>query len=147
MARVAFHPEFAQQYERLCTDQSRLEIAGEVTQLIDALETYGHEIEGDAADDPSHPIVISRLAMFALRRTPPTAHTPYATTPPVLRIPYVWFIDSASRDHLAVVMLIGDKTTLQNHWYPANVARIENVLVPGWQRANPTHQPIVRRTR
>jgi len=81
VARVEFHPEFAAQYEQLCTDVDLLELAGEITQLIDALEQYGHEIEGDASEDPSHPIVISRLAMFALRRTPPTVYTPYATDP------------------------------------------------------------------
>lgn len=89
MVRVEFHPEFAHQYEQLCVDADHAEIAGEVTQLIDALETYGHEIEGDATDDPSHPVVTSRLAMFALRRTPPTTYTPYATSPPLIRIPYV----------------------------------------------------------
>lgn len=147
VARVEFHPEFAAQYEQLCTDEDLLELAGEITQLIDALEQYGHEIEGDASEDPSHPIVISRLAMFALRRTPPTDYTPYATDPPIIRIPYVWFIDTATREDLAVVMLMGDKAELQNHWYPAKVAHIENTLVPAWERTHPTHQAIVRRTR
>ncbi len=124
-----------------------MEVAGEVTQLIDALELYGHEIEGDAPDDPSHPIVMSRLAMFALRRTPPTDHTSYATAPPVIRIPYVWFTDTGTRNEVAVVMLMGDKTELQNHWYPAKVARIENILVPAWERTHPTHRAILRRTR
>ncbi|CAN5894700.1 hypothetical protein BH23ACT2_BH23ACT2_31610 [soil metagenome] len=132
--------------KRLCTDTAHAEIAGEVTQLIDALETYGHEIEGDGTDDPSHPIVTSRLAMFALRRTPPTTYTPYATTPPIIRIPYVWFADDVG-DDLAVVMLMGDKTELKNRWYPTRVQHIETSLVPGWQRANPTHHARVRRTR
>jgi len=147
VAKVEFHPEFAAQYEQLCTDDDLLEIAGEVTQLIDALETYGHEIEGEAPEDPSHPIVISRLAMFALRRTPPTEHTPYATEPPVIRIPYVWFVDATTHEEVAVVMLMGDKTRLQSQWYPAKVAHIENTLVPGWERTHPTHRAIVRRTR
>lgn len=147
MVRVEFHPEFAQQYEQLCADEANLEIAGEVTQLIDTLETYGHEIEGDATDDPSHPIVISRLSMFALRRTPPTSYTPYATDPPVIRIPYVWFIDTTTQQELAVVMLMGDKTRLQNQWYPTKVQHIETKLVPDWERANPSHRATVRRTR
>ena len=117
MARVEFHPVFASQYEELCSDESLLELAGEVTQLIDALEKHGHGIEGDAPDDPSHPVVRSRLAMFALRRTPPTHYTPYATAPPVIRIPYVWFTE------------------------------IENRLVPSWEQAHPSHHAIVRRTR
>jgi len=97
---VEFHPEFAAQYVRLCTDENLLEIAGEVTQLLDALEQFGHEIEGHDPDDPSHSIVISRLATFALRRTPPTP-----------------------------------------------VQRIENTLVPDWERNHPNQRAIVRRTR
>lgn len=147
MARVEFHPEFAHQYEQLCLDPDHAEIAGEVTQLIDALETYGHEIEGDATDDPSHPVVISRLAMFALRRTPPTTYTPYATSPPVIRIPYVWFADADTGEELAVVMLLGDKTDLKNDWYPTKVKYIELKLVPDWERANSSHHAITRRTR
>ncbi len=147
MIRVEFHPEFADTYERLCTDPDHAEIAGEVTQLIDALETYGHEIEGDATDDPSHPVVTSRLAMFALRRTPPTIYTPYATSPPLVRIPYVWFVDRPTGEELAVVMLLGDKSDLKNHWYPTKVQRIEMTLVPDWERANPSHHATVRRTR
>lgn len=52
--------------------------------------------------------------MFALRRTPPTTYTPYATSPPVIRIPYVWFADADTGEELAVVMLLGDKTDLKN---------------------------------
>lgn len=147
VARVEFHPEFTAQYEQLCSDEELLELAGEITQLIDALEQYGHEIEGDASEDPSHPIVISRLAMFALRRTPPTSYTPYATEPPIIRIPYVWFVDTATNEQFAVVMLMGDKAELQNLWYPAKVTHIENTLVPTWERAHPSHRAIVRRTR
>lgn len=44
-------------------------------------------------------------------------------------------------------MLMGDKTALQNLWYPAKVTHIENTLVPTWERAHPSHQAIVRRTR
>ena len=47
MAGVHFYPEFARQYEELCEDSAMVEIAGEVSQLIDALEAYGHEIEGE----------------------------------------------------------------------------------------------------
>ncbi len=56
-----------------------------------ALEDYGHAIEGRQPEDASHPIVTSRFQMFALRRTPPTVHMPYAEERPVLRIAYVWF--------------------------------------------------------
>ena len=147
MARVEFHPVFASQYEELCSNTSLLEVAGEVTQLIDSLERYGHAVEGVATHDPSHPVVTSRLAMFALRRTPPTHYTPYAISPPVIRVPYVWFTDIAQSDELAVVMLMGDKTDLGNNWYPAKVAYIENTLAPSWEQAHPSHRAIVRRTR
>lgn len=130
MVSVEFHPEFAARYEALCLDDRLLELAGEVTQLIDALERFGHEIEGTHPDGPSHSIVIPRLETFALRRTPPTEYTPYATGPPIIRIPYVWFHDDTADGPVAVIMMLGDKTTQQNHWYPAAVTRIETVLVP-----------------
>lgn len=85
--------------------------------------------------------------MFALRRTPPTLYTPYATDPPIIRIPYVWFIDASINEQFPVVMLMGDKSKLQNHWYPAKVNHIENTLVPSWERANRQHRAIARRAR
>jgi hypothetical protein len=147
VTRVEFHPVFACQYEALCRDDTHQEIAGEITQLIDALETHGHLVEGDAPDDPSHPIVISRLHMYALRRTPPTTYTPYADEPPVIRIPYVWFVDTETGDELAVVRLMSDKTELNNDWYPVKVKQIELTQVPEWETANPSHRARVRRTR
>lgn len=146
MARVEHHPYFASQYEQLCLKPDTTEIAGEVTQLLDALETHGGPaIEGVDPADASHPIVTSTLDMFALRRTPPTRYTPYADKPPILRIPYVWFFDAEKRTDLAVVMLIGDKATLGNNWYPAQVQLIQSRLVPEWERAHPTHRAWKRR--
>ena len=147
MARVEFHSYFAAQFEAVCSDEDQLEIAGEIAALLDALERHGHDIEGEAPGDPSHPIVISRLRTFALRRTPPTEYTPYADQPPVIRIAYVWFTDDATREELAVVMLMGDKTLLGNNGYPSKVTAIENTLVPDWERTNPNHHAQVRRTR
>ena len=147
MPRVEFHSYFAAQFEGLCADEDQLEVAGEITALLDALERHGHDIEGETAGDPSHPIVISRLRTFALRRTPPTNYTPYADRPPVIRIAYVWFIDTSTNEEFAVVMLIGDKTKLGNNWYPSKVTAIENTLVPDWERNNPNHHAQVRRTR
>lgn len=49
-----------------------------------------------------------------LRRTPPTGYTPYATDPPVLRNPYVWFNDTTRGDQVAVVMLIGPSNRQEN---------------------------------
>jgi hypothetical protein len=103
--------------------------------------------EGTHPDDPSHPIVITRLATFALRRTPPTEYTPFATGPPIIRILYVWFHDDTTNESVAVVMSLGDKTTQQNHWHPAAVTRIETILVPDWERNHANHRAIVRRTR
>lgn len=147
MPWVEHHPYFAAQFEALCRDEDQLEVAGEITALLDALERHGHDIEGEAPGDPSHPIVISRLWTFALRRTPPTDYTPYADAPPVIRIAYVWFIDESSSEEVAVVMLMGDKTALGNNWYPSKVNDIENRLVPDWERAHPTHRAQVRRAR
>lgn len=55
--------------------------------------------------------------------------------------------DDATDDELAVVMLMGDKTTFGNNWYPSKVNDIENVLVPDWERTNTSHHAQVRRTR
>ena len=48
---------------------------------------------------------------------------------------------------VAVVMLIGDKTTLGNRWYPQAVTQIETRLIPTWERNNPHHRARLRRTR
>jgi hypothetical protein len=77
----------------------------------------------------------------------PTTYTPYADQPPVIRIPYVWFVDTETGEELAVVMLMGDKTGLNNDWYPAKVQQIELTQVPEWDKANPSHKARVRRTR
>lgn len=146
MPRVEIHAYFARQFEALCGDEDQLEVAGEITALLDALERHGHDIEGETPGDPSHPIVISRLRTFALRRTPPTDYTPYATTPPIIRIAYVCFTDDAGKE-LAVVMLMGDKSTLGNNWYPSKVNEVEHKLAPDWERSHPTHHAQVRRTR
>lgn len=53
----------------------------------------------------------------------------------------------ASREEVAVVMLMGDKTALGNNWYPSKVNDIENRLVPDWERAHATHRAQVRRIR
>ena len=146
VTRVEYHPVFAEQFTALCENPDAMEIAGEVTSLLVALEDHGHDLEGEASDDPSHPVVTSRFHMFALRRTPPTTYTPYADAPPVIRIPYVWFLDPANEE-LAVVMLLGDKTALGNFWYPTRVNEIETRLIPGWESANHGHHARIRRTR
>ena len=109
------------------------------------LEDFGHGIEGYQTEDASHPIVTSRFQMFALRRTPPTVHTPYADEPPVLRIPYVWF-DRAERGEVAVVMLIGDKTKRGSDWYPSTVRQIEGTMIGEWHQRHPNHRAQVRRS-
>jgi hypothetical protein len=136
MARVEYHPAFAAQYYELCGNEKALEIAGEVTALLTALEDYGHDIEGEQPEDASHPVVTSRYRTFALRLTPPTVHTPYADAPPVIR----WFADTEAPDEVAVVMLMGDKQTLGNQWYPKTVAQIEGRMIPDWERTHPTHR-------
>lgn len=118
------HPKFAAQYLKMArladNSEEQLDLFGEVTALMDALERFGHGIEEDNhhPDAVSHPIVTSSFQTFALRRTPPTSITPYADSPPVLRIPYVWFVDQAKR-----------------------------VEVADWQRAHPDHKARTRRPR
>ena len=131
-----------------------MDLFSEVTALLGALEEFGHDIEEDShhPDAISHPVVTSRYRTFALRRTPPTRATPYADSPPVLRIPYVWFIDwfidTTSSGDVAVVMLMGDKTEAGNYWYPRIVDMFDNAsMVSEWERTHPDHRAIVRRTR
>lgn len=151
--RLEFHPEFAGQYEALAQLSERspaqFDLFAEVTSLLGALEDHGHHIEEDNhhPDAISHPIVTSRFQTFALRRTPPTKVTPYADRPPVLRIPYVWFSDRGSGQDVGVVMLAGDKTARGNEWYPAVVNRIDNTMIPEWERTHPGFEAKTRRSR
>lgn len=127
-----------------------MDLFSEVTALLGALEEFGHDIEevSHHPDAISHPVVTSRYQTFALRRTPPTRATPYADSPPVLRIPYVWFTDTTSGEDVAVVMLMGDKTEAGNYWYPRIVNMIDNAsMVTEWERTHPDHRAKVRRTR
>ena len=146
MEAVELHPLFVQQFESMCQNPDSYDVAAEIAAPVDILNDKGHAIEGEDPGDPSHPIVISRFQMFALRRTPPTSATPYATGPPVLRIPYVWF-DAPNATEVAVVMMIGDKTALGNRWYPHTVTRIESQLIPSWEHNHPQHRAQLRRTR
>ena len=150
MTDVFYHPRFASQYKALAASadnsEELMELFGEVTALLLALEDFGHDIEGEQPDDASHPIVISKYQTFALRRTPPTRFTPYAYSQPVLRIPYVWF-DRPRGEQLAVVMLAGDKSELGNAWYPSIVQQIDGTMIPEWEHRNEQHKAQVRRTR
>ena len=146
MPRVEYHPVFERQMGPLWHNTALIDITAEISALLVALEHHGHVIEGYADEDPSHPIVTSRYQMFALRRTPATIHTPYADKPPIIRIPYVWFRGSDDQE-LAVVMLMGDKSATGNQWYPQRVNNIETRLIPDWERNNPGHRAIIRKTR
>lgn len=150
VAEVHYHPEFVRQLEELATkaesDNWLMELLGEVMALLRALEDHDHDIEGYQPEDASHPIVTSRFRTFALRRTPPTVHTPYAEGPPILRIPYVWF-DRPDGSEVAVVMLIGDKTQRGRDWYPWAVRQIEDTMIGQWHRRHPDHRAQVKRTR
>ncbi|MDY7106773.1 MAG: hypothetical protein S0880_36825 [Actinomycetota bacterium] len=145
MSSVEYHWEFAEQLETLAaTDISAF---SDVVNLVKALDGYGHEIEGDDhASDLSHPIVSSRLDLWALRRTPPTWAAPDAAGPPVLRIPYVWMSDERGREY-ALVLFIGDKTDLGNAWYPRAVTRIEGTMIPVWEGQHPGHRARPKRRR
>lgn len=89
------------------------------------------------------PYLDSCCRLHALRRTPPTDSTPYATTPPVLRILYAVCQHAAGED-IAVVLLGGDKTALGNAWYPTNVAEAEHRL-DQYCRQDTATTPIVKR--
>ena len=144
-ARVEYHPEFAEQFEQL-PEVVHFDVFADVAALVSALETHGHDIEGeDHTADPSHPIKISDLDLWALRRTPATGFTPDANEAPILRIPYVWMIDREQGDEFALVLFIGDKTELANQWYQQAVTKIEGTLIPLWEAQNPNHEARKKR--
>jgi hypothetical protein len=144
--RIEFHPTFADQFQRLVNDEETLEIAGEVSGLLNALEAHGHLIEDS---DVSHPIVIARYDIHTLRRTPPNEICPYADQPPVIRIFYAWFTDSTSSDEIAVVFEMGDKSlsNAPNQWYLPIINRLETQTIPAWEHHHPTQTARIRRTR
>ena len=149
MAVVEYHPYFSKQFQQLGqladTSAAAAELFGDVSALTNALEDHGHDIESEAPAAASHPIVTSRYRAFALRRTPPTNYTPYADSPPVLRIPYVWCMDTELRSEFALVLMIGGKTKRKNLWYPMAVRQIQDELLPSWQRQFPNHKPLEQR--
>jgi hypothetical protein len=137
---VRYHPLF----ERWLTDLAAAdeETFGDVMALLTALEVHGRDLDDERREE-SHPVVTSRYDMHALRRTPPTESTPYADSPPVLRILYA-VCRTDRDDEVAVALLGGDKTELGNLWYPANLSEAEHRL-DGYCRQRKDISPIVRR--
>lgn len=137
---VRYHPLFERWLEQLA--EANEEVFGEVMALLIALEEHGRDLE-DGGCDESHPIVTARSDLHALRRTPPTQSTPYATDPPVLRIIY-GYCRSSHGVEVAVVLVGGDKTTLGSHWYPPHIAEAE-IRLDQYCRQYPELAPIVKR--
>lgn len=137
---VRYHPLFEHWLTELAAAEE--EIFGEVMALLNALESYGRDLDDETREE-SHPVVTSRYDLHALRRTPPTDSTPYATTPPVLRILYA-VCQSTDGAEVALVLLGGDKTALSNAWYPANVGEAESRL-DQYCRQDTATTPIVKR--
>lgn len=121
---VRYHPLFERWLTELADADE--EVFGEVMALLTALEQFGRDLEGEARDE-SHPVVTARYDLHALRRTPPTGSTPYATQPPVLRIIYGYCRQDAG-DEVAVALVGGDKTKLGSLWYPPHIAEAEQRL-------------------
>jgi hypothetical protein len=121
---VRYHPLFEKWLADLA--ESDEEIFGEVMALLTALETHGRALDDETREE-SHPVVTSRFDMHALRRTPPSEAAPYADAPPVLRILYA-ICRTPTASETAVILLGGDKTTLGNNWYPANLREAETRL-------------------
>ena len=137
---LQYHPLFERWLEELAEEDE--EIFGEVMGLLTALELYGRVL-GDEQREESHAVVTSRFDMHALRRTPPSQAAPYADSPPVLRILYAICRTSAGAE-VAVVLLGGDKTTLGNTWYPANLSEAEHRLGQFCQQ-HPNLTTIIKR--
>ena len=149
---VDHHPRF----DSWLTSQSAdLDLYGELIALITALEDLGAELL--VGYDECHPVVTSPY-LYALRRTPPTTTTPYATNPPVIRMLFGLVVptsneqtsndtgDTASQDagigsssgETAVMVVGGDKTTLGNLWYPPHIAEAHKRLREYALRTNTT---------
>jgi hypothetical protein len=137
---VHYHPLFERWLTELATGDD--EIFGEVMALLVALEQHGRGLDDEARDE-SHPIVTARYDLHALRRTPPTQSTPYATGPPVLRVIYGYCTRPDGTD-VAVVLTGGDKTALGNHWYLPNIAESQTRL-EHYARQHTDLTPIVKR--
>lgn len=88
---VRYHPLFDRWLGTLATGDE--EVFGDVMALMIALETYGRSLDDERREE-SHPVVSSRFDLHALRRTPPSQSTPYASDPPVLRILYGYCRDA-----------------------------------------------------
>ena len=115
------------------------DVRTDIAALLMALEKHGR----DLGDPECHEVVSTRYDMHALRRTPPTETTPYAVSPPVLRLLFAFVTDDMGNE-AAVVLIGGDKTQLGNRWYPPHVQRAEERLEQ-WCRHNPDYRPIVQR--
>lgn len=85
----------------------------------------------------------SRFDLHALRRTPPTDSTPYAVSPPVLRILYA-VCGTTAGPEVAIVLVGGDKTALANAWYPTNVGEAER-RIDQYCRQDTATTPILKR--
>ena len=120
--KVRFSPQFESWLSVLASED--LEVFADVMALISALEVHGKDLENS---DESHPVKSSKLNLHALRRTPPTATTPYATGNPVLRLIYAYTQDAQSETE-SVMLVGGDKSKLGNLWYPPHVAEAERRL-------------------
>lgn len=69
---------------------------------------------------------------------------------PIHRLSYgslTYGSDTETGEEIAVVMLVGDKATLGNEWYPAVVKKLDDIMVRDWERTHQTHKARVRRSR
>lgn len=126
---VEQHPQFVAWITGYTGD---LDLFGELVALMSALETLGTAIF--TGHDECHPVVTSPY-LHALRRTPPTETTPYATRPPVIRMLFA-VVTTPDNTPSAVMLVGGDKTTLGNLWYPPHVAQAHQRLREHMIRTN-----------
>ena len=141
---VYFHPLFDRWLRSLGDEDTDdavdwWEVRTEIAALLMALETHGRNL----GDPECHEVVSSRYDMHALRRTPPTPTTPYADTPPVLRLLFA-FATGEQGTEVAIVLVGGDKARLGNRWYRPNVQRAQERLEQ-WCRKFPQYRPIIKR--
>lgn len=137
---VRYHPLFERWLTALAEGDQ--EVFGDVMALLTALEQHGRDLDDEEREE-SHPVVTSRFDLHALRRSPPSQSTPYATAAPVLRIIYGYCRTTAGGE-AAVVLVGGDKTSLTNLWYPPHIAEAQ-LRLEQYCRRYPELTAIVRR--
>lgn len=128
--------------ELLVLETHQFEAWADVMALVNALESKGRLLSNEEVDE-CHAIRSSEF-LYALRRSPPTAITPFATEPPVLRVMFAYTVDKSGVER-AIILHVGDKATRGNDWCPGArstaEARLREFTIGAGRSAPPQRNP------